>query len=226
MMEQIGLRLRFKYSKRKTWFCNCRITNCCFRFGGSTSEPSNPAIVNNSEEFNGTSWAEGDNLNTARYVIAGAGTQTAGLGFGGYTTSTNRDESEEYNGTSWSEGDNLNTARGYLAGCGTQTAGLAIQGFQDGGEGEVSKVEEYNGTSWTEVTNAPFTSRKIVQLEFKQMLLLLQDIIIELMLWVMMAQLGPLDPQWQQVGILHLDLEQQQLQFVQVEMVELLEMKV
>jgi hypothetical protein len=129
-------------------------------FGGSTSEPSNPAIVNNSEEFNGTSWAEGDNLNTARYVIAGAGTQTAGLGFGGYTTSTNRDESEEYNGTSWSEGDNLNTARGYLAGCGTQTAGLAIQGFQDGGEGEVSKVEEYNGTSWTEVTNAPFTSRK------------------------------------------------------------------
>jgi hypothetical protein len=129
-------------------------------FGGSTSEPSNPAIVNNSEEFNGTSWAEGDNLNTARYVIAGAGTQTAGLGFGGYTTSTNRDESEEYNGTSWSEGDNLNTARGYLAGCGTQTAGLAIQGFQDGGEGEVSKVEEYNGTSWTEVTNVPFTSRK------------------------------------------------------------------
>jgi hypothetical protein len=129
-------------------------------FGGSTSEPSNPAIVNNSEEFNGTSWSEGDNLNTARYVIAGAGTQTAGLGFGGYTTSTNRDESEEYNGTSWSEGDNLNTARGYLAGCGTQTAGLAIQGFQDGGEGEVSKVEEYNGTSWTEVTNAPFTSRK------------------------------------------------------------------
>ena len=129
-------------------------------FGGSTAEPSNPAIVDNSEEFNGSSWAEGDNLNTARYVLAGAGTQTAGLGFGGYTTSANRKESEEYNGTSWTEGDNLNTARGYLAGCGTQTAGLAIQGFQDGGEGEVSKVEEYNGTSWSEVTNAPFTSRK------------------------------------------------------------------
>ena len=124
-------------------------------FGGSTAEPSNPAIVDNSEEFNGSSWAEGDNINTARYNIAGAGTQTAGIGFGGYTTSTNRNESEEYNGTSWTEGNNLNTARGYIAGGGIQTAALAATGFIDGGGGKSAVTEEYDGTSWTNVTSCP-----------------------------------------------------------------------
>ena len=124
-------------------------------FGGSTAEPSNPAIVDNSEEFNGSSWSEGNNINTARYNIAGAGTQTAGLGFGGYTTGTNRNESEEYNGTSWTEGNNLNTARGYIAGGGIQTAALAATGFIDGGGGNTAITEEYDGTSWTTVTVCP-----------------------------------------------------------------------
>ena len=123
-------------------------------FGGSTAEPSNPAIVNNSEEYNGSSWTEGDNLNTARYNLAGAGTQTAGLGFGGYTTSTDRNESEEYNGTSWTEGNNLNTARGNLSGCGTQTAALGAAGYVQG-SGNQTVTEEYNGTSWTTVTACP-----------------------------------------------------------------------
>ena len=131
-------------------------------FGGSTAEPSNPAIVNNSEEFNGSSWSEGDNLNTARYVIAGAGTQTAGLGFGGYTTGTNRNESEEYNGTSWTEGNNLNTARGNIAGGGTQTAALGATGFIDGGGGDTAVTEEYNGTSWTTVTVCPTTQASAI----------------------------------------------------------------
>jgi hypothetical protein len=30
-------------------------------------------------------WAAGGNMGTARYQLAGCGTQTAGLGFGGYT---------------------------------------------------------------------------------------------------------------------------------------------
>ena len=123
-------------------------------FGGSTAEPSNPAIVNNSEEYNGSSWTEGDNLNTARYNLAGAGTQTAGLGFGGYTTSTDRNESEEYNGSSWTEGNNLNTARGNLSGCGTQTAALGAAGYVQG-SGNQTVTEEYNGTSWTTVTACP-----------------------------------------------------------------------
>jgi len=32
-----------------------------------------------SEEYNGSSWTEGDNLNTGRYDTSGFGTQTAGV---------------------------------------------------------------------------------------------------------------------------------------------------
>jgi hypothetical protein len=38
------------------------------------------------EEYDGSAWTAGGNLNTARNNLAGAGTQTAGLAFGGNTT--------------------------------------------------------------------------------------------------------------------------------------------
>jgi hypothetical protein len=67
-------------------------------------------------------------LNTARRNLAGAGTQTAGLGFGGYDTALTA-ATEEYNGHTWTTSPpGLNTARGYLGGCGTQTAALAFGG--------------------------------------------------------------------------------------------------
>jgi len=91
-------------------------------------------------------WASGGALPSARNGNpGGAGTQTAGLAFGGggpagggapiTTTST-------YNGTSWSDVNSLNTARGYMVGCGTQTAAL-IAG------GNPAATELWNGTSWT-----------------------------------------------------------------------------
>jgi hypothetical protein len=41
----------------------------------------------------------GGNMGTARYFVGGAGTQTAGLGFGGYAAPPgNKNETEEYNG--------------------------------------------------------------------------------------------------------------------------------
>ena len=43
----------------------------------------------------GAVWASGGNMGTARYGLAGAGTQTAGLAFAGYTT-TNQSATEEY----------------------------------------------------------------------------------------------------------------------------------
>ena len=71
------------------------------------------------------SWSSGGNLNTARYSLAGAGTQNAGLCMGG-DAGSNSAATEEYNGTSWSSGGNLITARQGLAGAGTQTAGLCM----------------------------------------------------------------------------------------------------
>src|SRR5210317_481134 len=72
-------------------------------------------------------WATGGNLNTARFNLAGSGTQTAGLAFGGSPPGTGVTES--YDGTSWTELNDLNTSRGYLAGAGTQTSAIAIGGY-------------------------------------------------------------------------------------------------
>src|SRR5210317_1749999 len=72
-------------------------------------------------------WSSGSPLITARYILAGAGTQTAGLAFGGRTTGVTN-VTEEYNGSGWANGGNLGTARQALAGAGTQTAGLAFGG--------------------------------------------------------------------------------------------------
>ena len=79
-------------------------------------------------------WASGGN--TPKYLTdaAGAGTTTAGLGFGGYTDVpgyANLDTTVTYNGTAWTEVNALNTGRYKLAGCGTSTAALAYSGYNN-----------------------------------------------------------------------------------------------
>ena len=102
-------------------------------------------------------WASGGALNTARERLAGTGTQTAALAFGGYNGS-NQGVTETYNGSSWSEVADLNTVR-YGLGSATaapQTAALAIGG--DLGAPTYTyrnDTEKWDGTSWTEVNNLP-----------------------------------------------------------------------
>jgi len=94
-------------------------------------------------------WSSGSPLITARYDLAGAGTQTNGLAFGGSTfPGPAISSAEEYNGSGWSLGGNLGTARYGLAGAGTQTAGLGFGGYVSPG-GNRNLTEEYDGTSWT-----------------------------------------------------------------------------
>jgi hypothetical protein len=100
-------------------------------------------------------WATGNNLNTARDSIGNAGTQTAGLGFGGsLPPGSNTDATEEYDGSTWTGGGNLNTPKRFVTGTGTQTAAV---GFGSGPplSGE---TQEYNGTSWS-LTNSLNTIR-------------------------------------------------------------------
>jgi hypothetical protein len=92
------------------------------------------------------SWASGGNLNTARSQLAGAGTQTSALAFGGSTPSATS-ATELYNGTSWTNNPTgLATARRTLAGCGTQTSALAFGGLTANDE---TATEEFTGTSWS-----------------------------------------------------------------------------
>ena len=98
------------------------------------------------------SWAAGNNMNTARRQIAGAGIQTSALVFGGYSTAK-EDKAESYNGTNWTEVGDLNTERSLLAGCGaSNTSALAFGGLLAPPEA-VDETESWNGTSWTEVAD-------------------------------------------------------------------------
>ena len=72
-------------------------------------------------------WHSSSALNTGRSRMSGCGTNTASLGFGGYTPTTGK--TEEYNGFGWAESGDLNTARYVMGGCGTQTAGLGFAGY-------------------------------------------------------------------------------------------------
>jgi hypothetical protein len=72
----------------------------------------------------------GGNMGTARRNLAGAGTQTAGLGFGGFISPTTyTSATEEYNGSTWAGGGSMGTGRRSLAGSGIQTAALGFGGF-------------------------------------------------------------------------------------------------
>ena len=117
--------------------------------------------ANQTAEFNrsvnvitAAAWASGGNLNTARYTVAAAGTQTAALCSGGQPPATGK--TEEYNGTSWSEQNDMNTGRFYVSGSGTQTAGLVVGGRTGPGPNFAKTlVEEYDGSSWSEQNDIP-----------------------------------------------------------------------
>ena len=120
------------------------------------SDPSNPTsgqIWYNStsqtlkgQGFAAGSWASATSMGTARSELAGCGTQTAALAFGGLPVTG---ATEEYDGSTLTANPTgLNTARAYLAGCGTQTAALAFGGspnYLSGG----TATELYDGSTWT-----------------------------------------------------------------------------
>ena len=120
-------------------------------FGGEINTPE----LANTETWDGTSWTEVNDLNTARHALAGCGTQTAALCIGG---SNSPALTESWNGTSWTEVADLNTGRSYL--------GASIQGTPSttivfGGSPTTAKTEEWNGSSWAEVNDLN-TARYIV----------------------------------------------------------------
>ena len=104
---------------------------------------------NATEEYNGSSWTEGNDLSKPRRVKGGGfGTQTAAImaGGDGYSRSNNplAGLCEQYNGTSFSTiaqlGSNLYERRG--GGAGSTSAGI----LAGGGPGS-NLVEEWNDPS-------------------------------------------------------------------------------
>ena len=119
-------------------------------FGGDSPGPT---FYNNTESYDGTSWTEVNNLNTARGYAAGSGTQTSALYYGGSTGSMSA-LTEKWNGTNWTEVGDLNTARYILAGAGaSNTSALGFGGASTPPYTIHALTELYDGSSWTEVND-------------------------------------------------------------------------
>ena len=102
--------------------------------GGSTG-PGYDALVNSVEEYNlsintvtAAAWASGGALNVPRVQTYEAGSQTAGLIFGGEGPPGARNQTEEYNGSTWTEVNNMPATNKDHAGFGIQTAAVACGG--------------------------------------------------------------------------------------------------
>jgi len=130
-----------------------------------TSDPPSP--VNGQMWYNSTdkvvkgfkisnvgSWSTGGSLNTARSRLAGNGTQTSGIAFGGKSPSPGyRTETEQYNGTSWTETGDLNSGRNYFGGAAADnTSALAFAGDAHPNT-YLDLTESFNGSAWTEVND-------------------------------------------------------------------------
>jgi len=109
---------------------------------------SDPTRTVNCETWNGSTWTETGNVNTARSNAypSIAGTVTATLvacGTPSLLTSV-----ELFNGTAWTETTDVNEGKKSGAGAGTQTDCLIWSGYPPAYGSEV-----WDGTTWTEVTD-------------------------------------------------------------------------
>ena len=104
------------------------------------------------EQYDGSSWTEVGDLNTARayFMNPGSGPYTASLVAGGLSSPTRVALTETWNGSSWTETGDLNTARSQGGGAsnGTTTATIVFAG---GVPAVQTVAETWNGSSWTEV---------------------------------------------------------------------------
>ncbi len=120
-------------------------------FGGSGTGQS-PLMGGNTvkaEKWNGSSWTTDSNsMNQGRAHLRGAGTQTAAVGFGGYSSPPYVVQAltENYNGSSWTASGTLPAGMSRMGAFGTQTAAVSCGGDDNPSPGG---TYNYNGSSWT-----------------------------------------------------------------------------
>ena len=117
---------------------------------GGLDTPTNHQTAK-TEIWNGTSWTEVNDLNTARRFFDGSGADnTSGIVFGGtnFPSPTTIASTEDWNGSSWQETSDLNTGRGLNAGSDLN----ATNALTFGGNPGLAATEEWSSTSNTDKT--------------------------------------------------------------------------
>ena len=127
-------------------------THVAMTFGGNVG-PGSPGKTVNTEQYDGTSWTEVNNINTVRAGYGGAGTLTSAIYAGGEipVSPSNTADVELWDGSSWTETTNLNTALRNNVGIGaTNTDAISASGYTTTA---VATTEKWDGTSWTELAD-------------------------------------------------------------------------
>ena len=130
-------------------------TTAALAAGGTTSvgPGSTQEGLTNVESYNGSSWTETTENNTARKqgTSFSGGPAPTMIFIGGASDSTFYANVETYNGSAWTEITDLNTARSALGGAGqAQTDGLVFGGSVPS---NTAVTEQWNGTTWTELAD-------------------------------------------------------------------------
>ena len=121
--------------------------------GGGWNEQGEAGIYRaESKEYDGSSLANGEDMNENRTAIRGCGILTAGLAIGGSAPPYSPDYTaytEEYDGTDWAAGGALPLISGYGMAAGTQTAALFCGAYTSPPARRHDESYEYDGSSWT-----------------------------------------------------------------------------
>jgi hypothetical protein len=107
------------------------------------------AATAKTENYDGSSWTEVNDLNTARRYVSGCGTNTAALCTGGYSTAPSV-ANEQWNGTNWTEVGDLTRPANRTD---SSEFGITTAALYFGGEPAGAVTEQWNGTNWTEVND-------------------------------------------------------------------------
>ena len=120
---------------------------------------SSPGYLAQTENYNGSSWPEVNDLSNARAISAGNGAYTSALCYSGLTpaptyATTGTVQTESWDGTNWTEVNDLNTARrdtGTGIGASSTSALCGDGRNSPPNSAMVDKIESWDGSSWTEV---------------------------------------------------------------------------
>jgi len=130
---------------KRGWTCSGAGTTAAgLIFGGQPLPPASGQLTA-TEEWGGSSWTNGGDLNQGRSMVGGAGTQTAGLCYGGLTPSKTVN-TEEYDGSSWTEVSNLPTASAAVC---SSRGSAQTNAFSAGSTPVETSVYFYDGTNWS-----------------------------------------------------------------------------
>ena len=125
--------------------------------GGDTNPDPAAAHLGSTEEYNGSSFSEVNDLTTPRRNAMGAGTTEAGIVMGGqkFPSPGAIACTEVYNGTNWSEEADMTYCTKSSGDAGDSSEAAIVFGgnYQTPASHYTNQGEEYNGTAWSEIAN-------------------------------------------------------------------------